>query len=77
MALEAYFSARFTGKKMPHIDPAKEAKAIRILLGDESTPLISYEQATEDMGKGSWEENYNKFIEEDKKIIKKDEPENE
>lgn len=74
MAMEAYYSARFTGKKMPHIDPAKEAKAIRTLLGNGTTPLISYEQATEEMGKGDWSENYNKFIEEDKKIIKEDEP---
>lgn len=78
MAMEAYYNARFTGKKMPHIDPAKEAKAIRLLLGDTETPLISYEQAAEEMGKGNWEENYNKFLEEDKKIIKdKDEPTNE
>lgn len=77
MAIEAYYSARFTGKKMPHIDPAKEAKAIRTLLGDAETPLISYEQATEEMGKGNWEENYNKFLEENKKIIREDEPTNE
>lgn len=77
MAIEAYYNARFTGKKMPHIDPAKEAKAIRTLLGDMETPLISYEQATEEMGKGNWEENYNKFLEEDKKIIREDEPTNE
>lgn len=77
MAIEAYYNARFTGKKMPHIDPAKEAKAIRLLLGDDETPLISYEQAAEEMGKGNWEENYSKYLEEDKKIIKKDEPTNE
>ena len=77
MALEAYYNARFTGKKMPHIDPLKEAKAIRVLLGDDTTALINHEQATEEMGKGNWEENYNKFLEEDKIIVKEeDEPKN-
>lgn len=72
MAIEAYFNARFTGKKMPHIDPLKEAKAIRAMLGEDNTALISREQATENLSGGNWEENYSKFIEEEKLIPKKE-----
>ncbi|AGF91664.1 portal protein [Cellulophaga phage phi47:1] len=68
MAMEAYFNARFLGRKMPHIDPLKEAKGVRALLGDDKTPLVSYEQATELMGHGDWRENYKKYLEEDKEI---------
>ena len=75
MALEAFYNAKFTGKKMPHIDPAKEAKALRILLGDDLTPLISREQAAEMANGGDWLENYKKFLEE-KKIIPDDTIEN-
>lgn len=60
MALESLFNCRFTGKKMPHIDPLKEAKAIREMLQDK-TPLISREQATEMANGGDWNSNYNKF----------------
>lgn len=74
MALEAFYSARFTGKKMPHIDPLKEAKAIRSMLGDDKIALISREQATELIGAGDWIENYKKFLIE-QKIIPKNEPE--
>lgn len=77
MALEAFYSARFTGKKMPHIDPLKETKAIRSMLGDNETPLISFEQATEILNGGNWNENYKKFIKEDKIIIKDESTENE
>lgn len=70
MAVEAYFNARFTGKKMPHIDPLKEAKAIRSMLGESQTPLISHEQATEALGGGEWAENYKKYLKEDTIIIK-------
>lgn len=67
MALEAYYSCRFTGKKMPHIDPLKEAKAIRQLLGTEN-PLINHEQATEMANGGDWISNYNKYKEEIKNL---------
>lgn len=73
MAVEAAFSARFTGKKMPHIDPLKEAKAIRAMLGDDTTALISFEQATEAMGSGDWMSNYKKHLEE-KKLVPTVEP---
>ena len=65
MALEAYAQCRFTGKNMPHIDPLKEVKAISEALLQN---LISREQATENLGYGSWEENFKKKLEEDKLI---------
>lgn len=77
MAIEAYFNARFTGKKMPHIDPLKEAKAIRAMLGDQDTALISFEQATEAMGSGDWMSNYKKHLEEKKLIPKEENDQNE
>ena len=79
MAMEAFYNVRFTGKKMPHIDPAKEAKAIRTLLGtdNDGVPLISLEQATEMANGGDWIENYNKFKEENKDLIVKQDDTNE
>jgi capsid protein len=70
MALEAFYKTRFTGKKMPHIDPLKEAKAIRAMLGDDKTALISFEQAAEGLGAGDWMQNYKKFLEERTNIPK-------
>jgi hypothetical protein len=67
MALEAYYSSRFVGKKMPHIDPLKEARAIRTLLKDDS-PLISREQAAEMANGGDWISNYNKYKKENSRI---------
>lgn len=64
MIVEAYCNARFTGKKMPHIDPLKEAKAVRAMIGDDNVAFISYEQATEMLGAGDWESNYTKYLEE-------------
>ncbi len=72
MVIEAYTSCRFTGKNMPHIDPLKEIKAIREMLGDVSvgkTPLISHEQATEMANAGDFEENYNEYREEKNTLI--------
>lgn len=69
MVTESYTQCRFIGKNMPHIDPLKEIKAIRAMLGDDDqTPLISREQATESLNSGQWDENYMKN-EEEKKII--------
>jgi len=68
MALEAYYSCRFVGKKMPHIDPQKEAKAIRTMLGNSTAPLMSHEQATEALGLGDWKENYEKYEKESELI---------
>lgn len=70
-ALEAYSNCRFTGAKMPHIDPAKEAKAIREILGDDfkHVPLANLEKVSEMLNLGSWHENYQKFKKEIKNLI--------
>ena len=67
MAIEAYSSARFTGVNMPHIDPLKEVKAIREMLGDPSKgipPLINLDKASELLNQGDWTENLNKYLKE-------------
>ena len=74
MVTESYTQCRFTGKNMPHIDPLKEIKAIREMLGtDGADALISREQATELLNAGQWDENFLKYLEEEK-IIPKEEP---
>lgn len=67
MVTESYTQCRFLGKDMPHIDPLKEAKAIELMLG---LKLISHEQATENLGQGSWDENFKKWKKEDALIPK-------
>lgn len=54
----AYMDCKFIGQKVPHIDPVKEANAVRILLGKkyETIPLISGEQACENMNTGDFDE---------------------
>lgn len=71
MAIESYTNSKFTGVNMPHIDPLKEVKAVRAMLGDETkeeTPLISHERASELLNQGEWSENYLKYLEEEKTI---------
>jgi capsid protein len=71
MALEAYTSARFTGNNMPHIDPLKEVKAIREMLGDPANgipPLINLDKASELLNQGDWLENLQKYLEEIKNL---------
>jgi capsid protein len=69
MVTESYTQCRFMGKNMPHIDPLKEIKAVREMLGvDGATPLISREQASEILGTGEWSENFMKSLEEEKLI---------
>ena len=70
MQIESFTNCRFIGKNMPHIDPLKEVKAIRAMLGDDNTPLISHEQATETLNQGDWNANYKKFLKEDEIIVK-------
>jgi capsid protein len=66
MVTESYTQCRFTGKNMPHIDPLKEIKAVREMLGiDGATPLISREQAVEMLNAGQWDENFMKSLEEE------------
>lgn len=78
MVTESYSQCRFIGKNMPHIDPLKEIKAVREMLGiDDNSPLISREQATELLNMGQWDENFMKSLEEAKIIPKEVEPKKE
>jgi capsid protein len=54
MVLEAYRSVRFVGKNPGHIDPEKEANAVRVMLGPAmaNMPLIDGENAAEVLGTG-------------------------
>lgn len=54
----AYTECKFIGAKVPHIDPVKEANAVRILLGEKykTVPLITGEQACENMNTGDFDE---------------------
>ena len=73
MITDSYAQCRFIGKNMPHIDPVKEVKAARMILGDnDQTPLGSREQVTESLNLGEWKANYLKNKEESK-IIPKEE----
>ena len=47
MALEAFMNCRFKGRKMPHIDPFKEIKAVREIIGNKTVPLADLEKAAE------------------------------
>lgn len=71
MVTESFSQCRFIGKNMPHIDPLKEIKAVREMLGiDDNSPLISREQATELLNMGQWDENFMKSLEEENIIPK-------
>ena len=72
MVLESFYSCKFTGVNMPHIDPLKEVKAVREMLGDPENniqPLISNEQADEMLNLGDWSENMKKYKEEKNDFI--------
>lgn len=68
MVLEAYRSARWLGANVPNIDPVKEVAAARMRLGDQTTPLTSYDQETEGLGTGDFTQITNK-VKEEKKLI--------
>lgn len=73
MAIESYTNCKFTGTNMPHIDPYKEVKAIREMLGNPSqgiAPLISHDAASEQLNQGEWQDNYLKYQEEEKLLPK-------
>lgn len=70
MAIEAYCSARFIGANVPHIDPVKEVLAERLKLGDDTTPLTDYDQASERLGSGGFSQIMEK-TKEQKKLIPK------
>ena len=65
---EAYAKARFRGPNMPQIDILKEANAIRVMLGDETAPLMTYEQAVEQLNNGEFKENIKKIKQERKTL---------
>ena len=69
--IESYCNSKFTGINMPHIDPLKEVKAVREMLGDplkNEVPLISHDRAAEQLNQGEWSENYLKYLQETKDI---------
>lgn len=70
MALGAYSSARWLGANVPHIDPVKEVVAERLKLGDDFTPLTTYDQASETLGSGDFNQNIEK-IKTEKEVVKK------
>jgi capsid protein len=63
-AIEAYRKARWLGVNVPHIDPLKEVEAERKKLGDETTPLTTYDQASERLGSGDFSQNIEKIKQE-------------
>jgi capsid protein len=70
MAMEAYRNARWLGANVPHIDPLKEVQAERLKLGDDSTPLTTYDQSTEALNSGDFSQNMEK-VKVEKELIKK------
>jgi capsid protein len=56
LGLAAYRNARWEGDTVPHIDPYKEVKAIREMLGEDAAnfPLATMEQAVEQLGHGDY-----------------------
>lgn len=68
-AIEAYRKTRWLGVNVPHIDPLKEVMAERKKLGDETTPLTTYDQASERLGSGDFSQNLEK-IKQEKELIK-------
>jgi capsid protein len=73
LVMDSYTAARWVGAIMPHVDPVKEANSVRIQLGDPAlneTPLISRQQAAEQLGVGEWEENFKEYQKEEELIPK-------
>lgn len=64
--LKAYRVARFTGPRVPHIDPLKEVNAERAKLGElgQNLPLTTLERATESLNEGDGDSNVSQFSEE-------------
>jgi capsid protein len=57
----AYYNCRFIGYRIPHVDPMKEVKAVREMLGGDGTPLMSLEQAAERLNLGDYKDNIQRF----------------
>jgi capsid protein len=71
MAIEAYQSAKWMGENVPHIDPLKEVMAERLKLGDDFTPLTDYDQASERLASGDFNQNITK-VKKQKEHVKKE-----
>lgn len=69
IVIDCYKNCRFVGANVPHIDPLKEVKAARELLGKafEYVPLNDVESVTESLGCGDAAENIEQGAEELKK----------
>lgn len=65
LAQEAANKNRFMGKSVPHVDPEKEARAERVILGDAhaNIPLTTLSDSTERLGRGDYEVNVVKATE--------------
>lgn len=66
MIYGAYERSKFTGPHFPHIDPDKEVKAMRRMLGTngEHLPLINQEDAMEQLGTGDADSTTEQFADE-------------
>lgn len=66
VVMSAYRNCRFTGAMFPHIDPLKEVNAVRAKLGARGVnlPLITQEQAVEDLNGGAGMDVMRQFAEE-------------
>lgn len=77
MIIHAFGYCEFYGVNMPHVDPIKEAKAIRTMLGDDKTPLTSFTKAARALNQGDWSKNIEKVRkerEESKDLMEVEEP---
>jgi capsid protein len=70
MAIGAYSSAKWMGANVPHIDPVKEVVAARLRLGDDLTPLSTYDQESETLSVGDFNQNIEK-VRTEKELVKK------
>ncbi len=72
MVKESYQIARYTGARVPHIDPLKEVNAVRAKLGDlaKNLPLTTMEAATEELDGGDSSSNMDQFAREQEKAKK-------
>ena len=67
---KAYFQCEFTGIDPAHIDPEKEVKAIRLMLGPkyDNVPLTTLEKSAEALGTGDFLDNIRRNKKEDQII---------
>lgn len=75
MVILAYQNARFLGANVPHVDPQKEVKAELLKLGDNSLPISTHRQVSENLGDGEFSANistYRAEVAENKDLVKDD-----